>query len=316
MGCAPSQKERKNTTQQHRTEEQAVPQQSTANSIRSTVTATNTLQQSSKISIDPQDRRISQNLQQKSATPRTSPPAATSTTEIFRPLPNNDMSRKSQKPPTPPSPSDSDSSDSSDESELPTHKTRESERYTPLAPSVSPSKKQTRQSGTPKRDQVRKSTSSSKNPVRKMTSPPMVRTPIKFPEITGRCSFCPHCQSSTYTAIPNARHVGQEPSWFVKDVSSDGHICIDMDKYDQDAVHNQLISTHGRIPGSYDYRPNLTIYERKHKEESLKNYCTLPAILKYGSTKSPTSTPFPNSDYLESHDRRLNKPYTTQLFID
>ncbi|CAF1171343.1 unnamed protein product [Adineta ricciae] len=316
MGSAPSRKERKNTTQQHRTEQQAAPQQRTTNSIRSTVTTTNTLQQSAKTSIDPQDRRINQNLQQKSATPRTSPPAATPTTEILRPLPNNDMSRKPQKAPTPPSSLDSDDSDSNEELELPAQNSRQSEGHTSSSPPVSSPKKETRRTSTPEKGQVRKPISSPNKSVRKMTSPPTVRTPMKFPEITGRCSFCPHCQSSTHTAIPNTRDVGQQPSWFVKDVSSDGHIHIDMDKYDQDAVHNQLISTHGHFPGSYDYRPNLTIYERKHKEESLKNYCTLPAILKYGSTKSPTSTPFPNSDYLQSHDRRLNKPYTTQLFMD
>ena len=87
MGSAPSKKKQKNTTQQQTAYKQN--------------TTTNTLQQTSKISADPQDRRISEDLQQKPTTPRTSPPGATPTREILRPLPNNDMSRKPPKAPTP-----------------------------------------------------------------------------------------------------------------------------------------------------------------------------------------------------------------------
>jgi len=89
-----------------------------------------------------------------------------------------------------------------------------------------------------------------------------------------------------------------------------------MDHYDEDAIREKVILEYGRVPGSYDYSPNLTIEEEKNHNHSSSKYCTLPAVIKPGPPIAASRTPYPNYDILHRHDKRVNKPYTPTLFAN
>lgn len=89
-----------------------------------------------------------------------------------------------------------------------------------------------------------------------------------------------------------------------------------MDEYDVDAVTEQIVEEHGRIPGSYDYQPYLTIEEEEADEnvDIKNNYYKLPFVARKGPPVTPTHTPFPNYKDLQTREQRPNKPYELPLF--
>lgn len=130
----------------------------------------------------------------------------------------------------------------------------------------------------------------------------------------GRCVHCPHCQSTEQVELPRVQP-GQPP-WILRERPPEEYSRIDMDKYDEDAVRARLISNYGRVPGSYDYAPNLAIDDRRDEESTPNRYYKLPTIMKRGSRPSPTHTPFPEYQMLRHHETYANKPYTLPLFSD
>jgi hypothetical protein len=132
-------------------------------------------------------------------------------------------------------------------------------------------------------------------------------------EQTGRCSFCPHCK--LLPKIIDNKTPEPPPVWFTEP-PPETHQHIIMDNYDEEAVRRKIISEHGRLPGIYDYSPNLTIEEQKDHNEISKKYIRLPIIAKPGSRVSPVRTPFPDYDALQYREKHLNKPYTSTLFTN
>ncbi len=131
---------------------------------------------------------------------------------------------------------------------------------------------------------------------------------------SGRCSKCPHCrQLATNTASTNIL-TSPEPEWINKNPGPD-QVCINMDKYDVEAVKDNIISKNHHLLGSYDYEPYLVIEQIEGGYDPKKeNYYTQPFILKVDPTVQPIRTPFPEYSFLRRHDRRLNKPYSLPLF--
>ena len=136
---------------------------------------------------------------------------------------------------------------------------------------------------------------------------------IKSPSIyhSGRCSKCPHCRRLETVvntiASPN-------PDWITKDPGA-VHVCIDMDKYDVEAVQDQIIEKNNHLLGSYDYEPYLVIEQVEGGYDPTKeNYFTQPFIAKVEPTIEPIRTPFPDYNMLQRHEYRLNKPYSVPLF--
>jgi len=125
-----------------------------------------------------------------------------------------------------------------------------------------------------------------------------------------RCSECPHCRrvarETLHTPIPK---------WVIKN-PEEGLFCIQMDKYDIDALEKKAILENGHVRGSYDYRTQLTIENLDDYDPSKVNYYTQPFVAKTTPRILPTRTPFPEYDVLQRHDRRINKPYTLSLFAD
>jgi hypothetical protein len=105
------------------------------------------------------------------------------------------------------------------------------------------------------------------------------------------------------------------PAWITEAPRTDQRHIV-MDEYDEEAVQNKIIAENGRLPGSYDYSPNLTIEEKKDHNQTSSRYPTLPVLTKHGSPTTPSRTPFPNYDSLQRREKRLNKPYTPTLFTD
>ncbi|CAF1465518.1 unnamed protein product [Adineta steineri] len=137
-------------------------------------------------------------------------------------------------------------------------------------------------------------------------------TPHQLVGHIEHCSFCPHCQQVSRSVILKS----PLPAWIKKEAPSDDEQPIIMDRYDEDAVREKALSEYGRVPGSYVYKPNLTIEEVNKHNQNEGNYYRSPGILTLGSSLSVTHTPFPNYDLLRRRDKRLNKPYTQTLFTD
>jgi len=129
----------------------------------------------------------------------------------------------------------------------------------------------------------------------------------------GRCSHCPHCKF--LPKVINNKPTDPEPVW-ITEPPSQARQHIIMDDYDEEAVRKKIISEHGRLPGSYDYPPNLTIEEKKDQNKISKKYLRLPIIAKPGSPISPARTPFSDYNTLQHREKHLNKPYTSTLFTD
>ncbi len=139
------------------------------------------------------------------------------------------------------------------------------------------------------------------------------RSNTSMTEQIGHCPFCPHCKLLS----PILEHKPTEPPpLWITEPPPNVQQHINMDKYDEDAVRNKLFSEHGRLLGSYDYPPHLTIEETKTPEEISKKYFKLPIIAKPESPMSPVHTPFPNYATLQHREKLLNKPYTSPLFTD
>ena len=105
-----------------------------------------------------------------------------------------------------------------------------------------------------------------------------------------------------------------EPGWITKNVGA-GQLTINMDKYDIEAVKEKIISRNHHLLGSYDYEPYLVIEEPEGGYDPAKeNYYTQPFIVKMEPSIQPMRTPFPEYQFLQRHDHRLNKPYSVPLF--
>jgi len=127
----------------------------------------------------------------------------------------------------------------------------------------------------------------------------------------GRCPYCRHCQrtsDSSIESIPTPK-----PKWLTENPGI-GDIHIDMDKYDIEAVKRKLISENGHLPGSYDYKPYLTIEHGDDYDPAKENYYTQPIVAKTKPSFLPACTPFPEYDLLQRREQRLNKPYSLPLF--
>jgi hypothetical protein len=132
-------------------------------------------------------------------------------------------------------------------------------------------------------------------------------------EHIGRCSYCPHCK--LLPQVIGNKSTDPPPIWFTEPPSK-AHQHIIMDDYDEEAVRKKIISERGRLPGIYDYPPNLTIEEKKDQNKISKKYLRLPIIAKPGSPMLPARTSFPDYDTLQNREKHLNKPYTSTLFTD
>jgi hypothetical protein len=136
---------------------------------------------------------------------------------------------------------------------------------------------------------------------------------IKSPSIrqSGRCSKCAHCRRLEVTT----NIIGsQQPDWITKDPGV-VHLCIDMDKYDVEAVQAKIISKNNHLLGSYDYEPYLVIEQIEGAYDPTKeNYYTQPFIAKFDPTIELARTPFPDYNFLQRHEYRLNKPFSVPLF--
>jgi hypothetical protein len=126
----------------------------------------------------------------------------------------------------------------------------------------------------------------------------------------GRCSHCPHCQRANGRSLAPT----PKPKWITENHGSEeGHIV--MDEYDAVAVRKKIILDNGHFPGIYDYRPYLTMEQTDNNDQTKENYYTQPIV---ATTKPPpplaAHTPFPEYDFLQRRDQRLNKPYSLPLF--
>ncbi|CAF5089672.1 unnamed protein product, partial [Rotaria sp. Silwood1] len=81
---------------------------------------------------------------------------------------------------------------------------------------------------------------------------------------SGTCIHCPHCKQMT------EKKKEPSPGFYVKRPVH-GDIIIKMDDYDDEAVREKIISEKRHYPGSYDYRPYLTIEETDEKDIRKKN---------------------------------------------
>jgi len=128
----------------------------------------------------------------------------------------------------------------------------------------------------------------------------------------GRCSHCPHCQrvnNQSKSSIPPI----PTPKWLTENPGPD-QVSINMDDYDVEAVKKKIISENGHLPGSYDYRPHLTIEQLSDYNQTKENYYTQPLVANTQPRISPTRTPFPEYELLQRLEQRLNKPNTLKLF--
>ncbi|CAF3401995.1 unnamed protein product [Rotaria sp. Silwood1] len=97
----------------------------------------------------------------------------------------------------------------------------------------------------------------------------------------------------------------------------DGKIIIKMDDYDDEAVRDKIISEKRHYPGSYDYRPYLTIEETDEKDNRKKiDYYTQQFVTRKASGILLSHTPYPDYNDLRRREQRLNKPYERSLFGD
>jgi hypothetical protein len=106
-----------------------------------------------------------------------------------------------------------------------------------------------------------------------------------------------------------------KPKWLTENPRTD-QIHIDMDKYDIEAVKKYILLKNGHLPGSYDYRPHLTIEQMDDYDYTKEHYYTQPIVATTKPRVLPICTPFPEYDLLQRRERRLNKPFTLPLFDD
>jgi hypothetical protein len=128
----------------------------------------------------------------------------------------------------------------------------------------------------------------------------------------GRCSHCPHCRR---TKTRNNSSAVSQPKWITQKPGP-GQFQIAMDEYDVEAVKKKIIYENGHLPGSYDYRPYLTIDQLNNYDQIKEKYYTQPLVATTKPRISATFTPFPEYDLLQRREQRLNKPYTLSLFDD
>ena len=127
----------------------------------------------------------------------------------------------------------------------------------------------------------------------------------------NHCSHCPHCQRMnklTNTSSPKPKWLTERPE--------NQQVRIMMDEYDIEAVKKKLVADNGHIPGSYDYQPQLIMEQVDDYDIKQQNYFTQPFIAKTKPRVLATSTPFPEYDFLQRREQRLNKPHTLLLFTD
>ncbi|UJR21249.1 hypothetical protein I4U23_024344 [Adineta vaga] len=314
MGSGCSDNKRKDPTKQHsqqreQQQQQPLPIENRTNSIRSTVSMADASRQSPDADDDRQNRRLTQTLQQRSPSEQIITSSVNQNQGTLSPTDRSRRGRKNSKISIAPSSQANDGIHSNKDLEMKSKTRSNTGGSTSNKSSIhdSTSNKSSRHDSTLAKNHVQKFSSSSEDE----------QTPRKLPEIVGRCSFCPHCQSSTQVLLPkNQNEQRYQPPWVIQKAPSNKHLQINMDKYDQDAVREQLISDYGHFPGSYDYRPHLAIDDRTTPVQLSNMYCTLPTILKHKRAISPIHTPFPDYNTLQRRDQRLNKPYTTQLFED
>ena len=104
-----------------------------------------------------------------------------------------------------------------------------------------------------------------------------------------------------------------KPDWFIKSPGPD-QTRIDMDEYDEEAILGKTVLENGARPGRYDYQGHLTIVKTDRHEQSIDKYAREPFVAKTNPFIMTTHTPFPNYAHLESHEHRVNKPYSMTLF--
>ncbi|CAF0805871.1 unnamed protein product [Adineta steineri] len=125
------------------------------------------------------------------------------------------------------------------------------------------------------------------------------------------CNHCPHCRRQSQIS----RKATPAPKWLTE---KPGNVpfSIDMDKYDSEAVKEKVIDENGHVPGSYDYRPQLTLEQSDDYDVRKENYFTQTLVAKTSPNVSPVRTPFPENNVLQRRERRINKPYGLPLFAD
>ncbi|CAF0929893.1 unnamed protein product [Rotaria sp. Silwood1] len=121
--------------------------------------------------------------------------------------------------------------------------------------------------------------------------------------------------SSVVPQINNGHKMGNNAPKLESPV--DGKIIIKMDDYDDEAVRDKIISEKRHYPGSYDYRPYLTIEETDEKDNRKKiDYYTQQFVTRKASGILLSHTPYPDYNDLRRREQRLNKPYERSLFGD
>ncbi|CAF1111724.1 unnamed protein product [Rotaria sordida] len=140
------------------------------------------------------------------------------------------------------------------------------------------------------------------------------KTPTTPIQNTSHPYFCPHCHQSMPTTTSKKLETPQPPWIMEAPPTTKKH--IDMDKYDEETMQQNITSKYRRLPGSYDYFPNIVIDEREGDDDKANDYIKQTTITRHGSSISPTHTPYPNYDLLRRHEHRLNKPFTSKSFVD
>ncbi len=125
----------------------------------------------------------------------------------------------------------------------------------------------------------------------------------------GRCAHCPHCRQMDHSS----RVSTPKPKWLTVSPGTN-QFQIVMDEYDVEAVKRKIIYENGHLPGSYDYRPHLTIEETADHDDKKEVYYTQPVVAQTKPRILPNRTPFPDYELLQRREQRLNKPYTLPLF--
>lgn len=115
---------------------------------------------------------------------------------------------------------------------------------------------------------------------------------------TGRCRYCSHCKQTGEGSSSNT-----ESKWFGIQPNNE-HLTIDMVDYDEIAARHRIYPKTGRLPGEYDYQPQLTI---ESIDEKTKGYYTQTCVVNSKPNITLRYTPFPNYAVLQRREYQPNK---------
>ncbi|CAF0878766.1 unnamed protein product [Didymodactylos carnosus] len=123
----------------------------------------------------------------------------------------------------------------------------------------------------------------------------------------GQCSRCAHCARIR----EKEREKMMEPGFVIKNLEDVPTIRIDMDQYDVDGFKKQQRMTGNQMPQTKDSHGGRTVLDGDI-EKYFQRVISTPFPPKYEASR----TPYPEYDLLQRYEIRLNKPYTTTLFVD